>query len=92
MSIDAQPPRHRVLDELRYLLTALGYFTRVPVPRWVGFEPRYLNEASRWFPLVGVLVGAVAALVFTAGCTCLPGVRRGAAVDGRDAAADRRIP
>ncbi len=54
-------------DELRFFLTALGYFTRVPLPsllaRWVGYEPRYLNAAARYFPLVGLLVGAVAALV-----------------------------
>lgn len=53
-------------DELRFFLTALGYFTRVPLPsplaRWVGYEPRYLNAAARYFPFVGLLVGAVAAL------------------------------
>ncbi|KMZ11098.1 Cobalamin synthase, partial [Candidatus Burkholderia humilis] len=26
---------NRPLDELRYFFTALGYFTRVPVPHWV---------------------------------------------------------
>ncbi len=53
-------------DEIRFFLTALVYFTRVPLPqrlaRWVGFEPRYLNAAARYFPLVGLLVGAVGAL------------------------------
>jgi len=54
-------------DELRFFLTALGYFTRVPLPQrlagWVGFAPHYLNAAARYFPLVGLLVGLVAALV-----------------------------
>ncbi|RZT41296.1 adenosylcobinamide-GDP ribazoletransferase [Cupriavidus agavae] len=54
-------------NELRFFLTALGYFTRVPLPQrlagWVGFEPHYLNAAARYFALVGLLVGAVAALV-----------------------------
>jgi len=54
----------RPLDELRYFFTALGYFTRVPVPRWVGFEREYLNAAARYFPLVGAMVGGVAALVY----------------------------
>jgi len=53
-------------DELRFFLTALGYFTRVPLPsplaRWVGYEPRYLNAAARYFPLVGLMVGGTAAL------------------------------
>ncbi|CAG2149171.1 adenosylcobinamide-GDP ribazoletransferase [Cupriavidus numazuensis] len=54
-------------DELRFFLTALGYFTRVPLPsplaQWVGYEPRYLNAAARYFPLVGLMVGGVAVLV-----------------------------
>ncbi|WP_345813176.1 adenosylcobinamide-GDP ribazoletransferase [Paraburkholderia sp. PREW-6R] len=52
------------LAELRYFFTALGYFTRVPVPGWVGFQPHYLNAAARYFPLVGVLIGALSALVY----------------------------
>jgi adenosylcobinamide-GDP ribazoletransferase len=53
-----------LLAELRYFLTALGYFTRVPVPRWVGYEPNYLTAAARYFPLVGVLVGGLGAVVY----------------------------
>ena len=62
----------RPLDELRYFLTALGYFTRVPVPRWVGFERHYLNAAARYFPLVGLMVGAVAALVYLTALRVFP--------------------
>ncbi|KND60442.1 Cobalamin synthase [Candidatus Burkholderia verschuerenii] len=54
----------RAQNELRYFFTALGYFTRVPVPRWVGFERDYLNAAARYFPLVGAMVGGVGALVY----------------------------
>ncbi len=40
-------------DELRFFLTALGYFTRVPLPsplaRWVGYEPRYLTRRRAIF-------------------------------------------
>lgn len=54
-------------DELRYFLTAVGYFTRVPMPQrlavWVGFAPHYLNAAARYFPAVGLLVGVAGALV-----------------------------
>jgi len=62
----------RPLDELRYFFTALGYFTRVPVPRWVGFEREYLNAAARYFPLVGAMVGGVAALVYLAALRVFP--------------------
>ena len=60
------------LMELRYFFTALGYFTRVPVPRWVGYEPHYLNAAARYFPLVGVLVGGLGALVYLAALRVFP--------------------
>ncbi|MEY4561332.1 MAG: hypothetical protein RLZZ618_609 [Pseudomonadota bacterium] len=50
--------------ELRLFFIALQFFTRVPIPRWVGFEPAWLNESARHFPLVGTLVGAVTATVF----------------------------
>ncbi|SAL16031.1 cobalamin synthase [Caballeronia peredens] len=63
---------NRPLDELRYFFTALGYFTRVPVPRWVGFERSYLNAAARYFPLVGAMVGGVAALVYLAALRVFP--------------------
>jgi adenosylcobinamide-GDP ribazoletransferase len=72
MPAEARSPWRRALDELRYLLTALGYFTRVPVPRWVGFEPHYLHAAARWFPLIGVFVGAVAAGMVAAAAQVLP--------------------
>ena len=60
------------LAELRYFFTALGYFTRVPVPRWVGFEPHYLNAAARYFPLVGAFVGGFSALVYLAALHVFP--------------------
>ncbi|MGF6570778.1 adenosylcobinamide-GDP ribazoletransferase [Paraburkholderia sp. GAS333] len=60
------------LAELRYFFTALGYFTRVPVPRWVGFEPHYLNAAARYFPFVGVLIGGLSALVYLAALHVFP--------------------
>ncbi|GAB3626358.1 Adenosylcobinamide-GDP ribazoletransferase [Pandoraea terrae] len=66
---------HRAREELRYFLTALGYFTRVPIPAWVGHAPEQLNAATRYFPLVGVGVGAcVAALTASSGHLWPPGV------------------
>ena len=60
------------LMELRYFFTALGYFTRVPVPRWVGYEPHYLNAAARYFPLVGLLVGGLGAVVYLSALLVFP--------------------
>ena len=50
--------------QLRLVLTAIQYFTRLPVPRWVGYSDRQLNDASRYFPLVGILVGLFTGAVF----------------------------
>jgi adenosylcobinamide-GDP ribazoletransferase len=52
-----------VTHELRLFFIALQFLTRVPAPRWVGFEPDDLNESARYFPLVGLVVGAVASIV-----------------------------
>jgi len=49
--------------ELRLFFIAMQFLTRVPAPRWVGFEPDWLNQSARHFPAVGLCVGAVAALV-----------------------------
>ena len=60
---------HRIRLELRLFFIALQFLTRVPVPAWVGFEPEWLNLSARHFPLVGLLVGGVAAAVLWAGHT-----------------------
>ncbi|MGA1286905.1 MAG: adenosylcobinamide-GDP ribazoletransferase [Rubrivivax sp.] len=58
--------------ELRLLLVALQFLTRVPVPAWVGYEPQWLNRSVRHFPLVGVGVGAVGAAVACAAALLWP--------------------
>lgn len=64
---------NRLLNrELELFLAAVGFFTRLPVPLKAGFQESDLNHAARYFPLVGVLVGAVAALVYTLVAEVLP--------------------
>lgn len=55
----------------QYFLTAVMFFTRVPV-KLNGFEETHLNKSTRFFPLVGVLVGAVGALTFWLADLVLP--------------------
>jgi adenosylcobinamide-GDP ribazoletransferase len=55
-----------IKGQLRLFLSALGFFTRVPIPQWVGYSPEQLNAATRYFPLVGVFVGALVALLTVA--------------------------
>ena len=56
-----------MIHELRLFFVALQFLTRLPSPRWVGFEPEWLNQSARHFPAVGLLVGAVAAAVLVIG-------------------------
>ena len=53
-----------LLHQLRLFFIALQFFTRIPIPRWVGFEPDWLHHAARYFPAVGWLVGALTAGVY----------------------------
>lgn len=47
--------------ELRSLLTAVRYFTRMPVPVWTRHNAPQLARAVRYFPLVGIGVGTLGA-------------------------------
>ncbi|MFC0170758.1 adenosylcobinamide-GDP ribazoletransferase [Pseudoduganella danionis] len=60
------------MHQLRLFFTALQFFTRLPVPGWVGFDPAWLNQASRYFPLVGVVVGLIGAGVYALAALLLP--------------------
>lgn len=55
----------------RYLLTAVMFFTRLPV-RLQDFDEANLNKSTRFFPLVGILVGLVGAAVFWLSNKLLP--------------------
>lgn len=48
--------------QLRYFLTAVLFFTRIPCPTWVDHAEETLNKSNRYFSLVGIVVGAFAAL------------------------------
>jgi len=61
-----------MLLQLRLFFIALQFLTRVPTPRWVGFQPEWLNASARYFPLVGTLVGLVAGGTFWLASLGLP--------------------
>jgi adenosylcobinamide-GDP ribazoletransferase len=48
--------------EIRVFLTALMFFTRIPVPKNIGVAE--LNKSSRYLPLVGIIVGVIGALTY----------------------------
>lgn len=55
-------------------LTALMFFSRIPVPRWLNYhyEAEYMQAGSRYFPLIGSLVGAMAGLSYWLSALLLP--------------------
>jgi adenosylcobinamide-GDP ribazoletransferase len=49
--------------QMALLLCGVQFLTRLPVPPQPGFSVDWINRSARYFPLVGQLVGLVAALV-----------------------------
>jgi adenosylcobinamide-GDP ribazoletransferase len=58
--------------QTRLFFVALQFFTRLPIPRWVGFEPDWLHHAARYFPLVGSVVAAISGTVYALAAYALP--------------------
>ncbi|MFZ6847173.1 adenosylcobinamide-GDP ribazoletransferase [Undibacterium sp. RuRC25W] len=58
--------RQQCLHQLRLFFIALQFFTRIPIPHWVGFEAAWLQQSSRYFPAVGWVVGGVVSGVYIA--------------------------
>jgi adenosylcobinamide-GDP ribazoletransferase len=56
----------------RVFLAAVQYFTRLPVPASVGHSQQLLDDAARYFPAVGTLVGVASAATFFVGSLLLP--------------------
>jgi len=58
--------------QLRLIAVAVQYFTRLPVPAFSTFDPAWLSQSARYFPLVGWLVGALCAAALWAFAQVLP--------------------
>ena len=61
-----------MLQQLRLFLTAVQFFTRIPVPAWVGHSAEQLDQASRYFAAIGFVVGGLAAAVWWGAAQILP--------------------
>ncbi len=58
--------------ELEYFFGAVRFFTRLPVPAWVGHSADALNRSARYLPAVGLVVGGIGAAVFLAASAIWP--------------------
>jgi adenosylcobinamide-GDP ribazoletransferase len=50
--------------QLHIFFTALMFYTRIPCPKNIDHNPDYLNKASRYFPLIGWIVGGISFLIY----------------------------
>jgi adenosylcobinamide-GDP ribazoletransferase len=53
----------KIRNEFELFLTAIMFFTRIPVPE-IFYSEEKLNKSSKYFPLVGILIGLIASLSF----------------------------
>ena len=53
-----------LVRQVRLFLCAVQFLTRLPTPALKAFEPDWISRSARYFPLVGLLVGAICAAVF----------------------------
>lgn len=60
-------------EQFNIFRTALMFYTRVPVGKINGYSEGMLNKSTRYFPLIGLLVGGVAAFTFWTANLILPG-------------------
>jgi adenosylcobinamide-GDP ribazoletransferase len=60
--------------QVRLLICAVQFLTRLPTPRLDDFDPDWLARSARYFPLVGQLVGLISAAVWLAAGRLWPGL------------------
>jgi adenosylcobinamide-GDP ribazoletransferase len=68
----AEHNRNVLLRELRVLLTAIVFFSRIPIPLRSGYDQTLLAQAGRYLPLVGLIVGVVAGGTFWLSALIIP--------------------
>lgn len=50
--------------ELHIFFTALMFYTRIPCPKNIDHDPVYLNKSSRYFPLIGWIIGGICFIIY----------------------------
>lgn len=51
-------------EEIRIFFTALMFYTRIPCPNDIDHSQDYINKATRYFPFIGWIVGAISFTIF----------------------------
>lgn len=53
-----------IKKELQSFFTAVMFFTRIPTPKWIDHSSEALQNCSKYFSLVGIIVGGFGALIY----------------------------
>jgi len=64
--------RSTVKYQWRLWLVALSFFTRIKIKPIANFQSQWLNQASRYYGLVGLLIGVLSGLVYWLSALVLP--------------------
>lgn len=64
---------NRLALELEYFLSGIAFYTRLPIPGWVPYSEGHLNKSRKYLPLIGLLVGALGAIVYASSNRLFPG-------------------
>lgn len=62
----------RVQTQLNLFYLALSFFTRLPVPKSMHYSDSLLNQANRYFSLVGLVIGILLVLSYSLFISFLP--------------------
>ena len=52
---------NKVTEEIHIFFSAVIFYTRIPAPSWVVHNDAYLSKNTKYFPLIGWIVGGIAA-------------------------------
>jgi adenosylcobinamide-GDP ribazoletransferase len=61
-----------IKKEINLFFTALMFYTRIPCPSWITHEEDALNKSTKYFPLMGWIVGGICALALVGFAQILP--------------------
>lgn len=61
-----------IRNEFKTFALAVHFLTRIPTPFDIGYSPERLRDANRYYPVVGAIIGTVAALAFFISDLALP--------------------
>lgn len=63
-----------MLKQIHIFLHALMFYTRIPVPFRIPYSDEMLNRTTRYFPLVGLLIGGIGAGAYALASLAFPPV------------------